>query len=395
MHAYFQKQDFAKMYENGDKALAINPDDVSVLVQLGWVTPHNYDPNDIDAAKKLQKAEEELKHGLEVLDKMAKPAAMTDEVFAKSKASATEQAHSGLGLVYFREQKADGVSRGIGVEHKGPDAGSGRFVRSWARLRGAEEIWRCFRRVHEVRRNQRTAANAVQAARRSDQTAGRRAAGRQAVSRYRSEQGTRDGLENGGEARPLEETLGYQFGRPELLELALTHRSARQRDLDAPAEDNERLEFFGDRVLGLIASEYLVQTYPDWDAGKLSKAHSRLVSGTAVRAAAQALDLGRYLRLGRGEEMTGGREKQSLLADAYEAVIAAIYLDGGIEAARSFIRRSLLDPAILHSDQPLHLSDYKSALQEWVQQHARGRVEYRVSARAGPTTANCSKSRRG
>ncbi|MGA8073034.1 MAG: ribonuclease III [Candidatus Acidiferrales bacterium] len=182
----------------------------------------------------------------------------------------------------------------------------------------------------------------------------------------------------------LEETLGYQFGRPELLELALTHRSARQRDLDAPAEDNERLEFFGDRVLGLIASEYLVQTYPDWDAGKLSKAHSRLVSGAAVRAAAQALDLGRYLRLGRGEEMTGGREKQSLLADAYEAVIAAIYLDGGIEAARSFIRRSLLDPAILHSDQPLHLSDYKSALQEWVQQHARGRVEYRIERESGP-----------
>jgi ribonuclease-3 len=182
----------------------------------------------------------------------------------------------------------------------------------------------------------------------------------------------------------LEHALGHHFARPELLELSLTHRSARQRDLEAAAEDNERLEFFGDRVLGLIVSEYLVQTYPEWDAGKLSKAHSRLVSGTAVRTAAQLLDLGRYLRLGRGEEMTGGREKQSLLADAYEAVVAAIYLDGGIEAARSFVRRSLLEPAILHSDQPLHLSDYKSALQEWVQQHARGRVEYRIQRESGP-----------
>lgn len=105
MHAYFQKQDFAKMYDTGEKALAINPDDVSVLVQLGWVTPHNYDPNDPDSAKKLEKAEAELKHGLEVLDKMQKPANMADDVFAKSKASATEQAHSGLGLVYFREGK--------------------------------------------------------------------------------------------------------------------------------------------------------------------------------------------------------------------------------------------------------------------------------------------------
>lgn len=105
MHAYFQKQEFPKMYENGEKALAINPDDVSVLVQLGWVTPHNFDPNDPDAANKLAKAEAELKHGLEVLEKMPKPANMTDEVFAKSKASATEEAHSGLGLVYFRESK--------------------------------------------------------------------------------------------------------------------------------------------------------------------------------------------------------------------------------------------------------------------------------------------------
>ena len=119
MHAYFQKQDFPKMYENGDKALALNPDDVSVLVQLGWVTPHNFDPNDIDATKKLDKAEAELKHGLDVLDKMTKPANMTDDVFAKSKASATEQAHSGLGLVYFREQKPTESAAELEISTKG------------------------------------------------------------------------------------------------------------------------------------------------------------------------------------------------------------------------------------------------------------------------------------
>jgi hypothetical protein len=121
MHAYFEKQDFPKMYENGDKALAINPDDVSVLVQLGWVTPHNYDPNDIDAAKKLEKAEAELKHGLEILDKLPKPPNMTDEVFAKSKASATEQAHSGLGLVYFRQQKPAESAAELEISTKGPN----------------------------------------------------------------------------------------------------------------------------------------------------------------------------------------------------------------------------------------------------------------------------------
>jgi tetratricopeptide (TPR) repeat protein len=118
-HDYFEKQDFAKMYENGDKALVLNPDDVSVLVQLGWVTPHNYDPNDVDAQKKLDKAEAELKHGLEVLDKLPKPPNMTDDVFAKTKAAAIEQAHSGLGLVYFREQKTTESAAELELSTKG------------------------------------------------------------------------------------------------------------------------------------------------------------------------------------------------------------------------------------------------------------------------------------
>jgi len=106
VQAYFSTQDFPKMFTAGDKALALNPDDVSVLVRLGWVTPHNSDPNDLDAEHKLQKAEQELKHGLQLLGAMQKPAGMADDAFAKAKEDATEQAHGGLGLVYFRQGKA-------------------------------------------------------------------------------------------------------------------------------------------------------------------------------------------------------------------------------------------------------------------------------------------------
>ncbi|MFZ0036310.1 MAG: ribonuclease III [Candidatus Acidiferrales bacterium] len=188
----------------------------------------------------------------------------------------------------------------------------------------------------------------------------------------------------GEELTQFERTLGHHFTRPEWLEQALTHRSARQREAAPPPDDNDRLEFFGDRVIGLAVSEYLLKTFPDWDAGKLSKAHSRLVSGTSIRSAAEAIAIGRHLRLGRGEEMTGGREKQSLLADAYEAVVAAIYLDAGLHAASEFIRRTLLEPALKGAEGPLHVSDHKSALQEWVQQHALGRVDYRVRKESGP-----------
>jgi ribonuclease-3 len=188
----------------------------------------------------------------------------------------------------------------------------------------------------------------------------------------------------GEELTQFEQALGHHFQRPEWLEQALTHRSARQSDTAPPPDDNDRLEFFGDRVIGLVVSEYLLKNFGDWDAGKLSKAHSRLVSGASIRSAAESIAIGRHLRLGRGEELTGGREKQSLLADAYEAVVAAIYLDAGLHAAADFIRRTLLEPALTRAVGPLHVSDHKSALQEWVQQHALGRMEYRVRRESGP-----------
>jgi ribonuclease III len=183
------------------------------------------------------------------------------------------------------------------------------------------------------------------------------------------------------ERRELEAIFGCRFEHPERLERALTHRSHRQ---ESGGKDNERLEFLGDRVLGLVASEHLCRKYPEWDAGKLSKGLARLVSASSVYTAARRLKLGIYLRLGPGEEKTGGREKKRLLADAYEAVLGAIYLDAGLPAARSFLERTLLDPALNGQSEGLERPDHKSELQEWLQRRGLGVVEYRVRNESGP-----------
>jgi ribonuclease-3 len=179
----------------------------------------------------------------------------------------------------------------------------------------------------------------------------------------------------------LEAVLGHRFEHSERLELALTHRSHRQ---NSDTVDNERLEFLGDRVLGLVASERLCHVFPDWDAGKLSKGLARLVSASSIYAAARRLNLGNHLRLGPGEEKTGGREKKRLLADAYEAITGAIYLDAGLAAAAAFLRRTLIDPALSGESEGLERSDYKSALQEWLQQRSLGIAEYRIHKESGP-----------
>ena len=183
------------------------------------------------------------------------------------------------------------------------------------------------------------------------------------------------------EREELEVILDHHFARPERLDRALTHRSHRQNTDDI---DNERLEFLGDRVLGLVASEQLFEVFPHWDAGKLSKGLARVVSAPSIDAAARRLKLGRYLRLGPGEEKTGGREKMRLLADAYEAIVGAIYLDAGLAAAAAFLRRTLLMPALEIGAEGLERPDHKSALQEWLQQRGLGKVEYRVRSESGP-----------
>ncbi|MGH9690830.1 MAG: ribonuclease III [Candidatus Acidiferrales bacterium] len=179
----------------------------------------------------------------------------------------------------------------------------------------------------------------------------------------------------------LEALLGHRFARSEHLERALTHRSYRQ---SSGAIDNERLEFLGDRVLGLVASEQLCRSFPGWEAGELSKGLSRLVSASSIHTVAQRLNLGAYLLLGPGEEKTGGREKKRLLADAYEAVIGAIYLDAGLAAAAAFVRRTLVDSALAGMADGLARSDNKSALQEWLQQRGLGAAEYRIRKESGP-----------
>jgi ribonuclease-3 len=180
------------------------------------------------------------------------------------------------------------------------------------------------------------------------------------------------------EIRELETLLGYRFQGPEKLDRALTHRSRQD------GWDNDRLEFLGDRVLGLVASAALFQRYPNWDAGNLSKGLARLVSETSLHEAARRLNLGIHLRLGPGEEKTGGREKKRLLSDAYEAIVGAIYLDGGLEPATAFLNRTLLEPALLAEVDGLDRPDHKSALQEWLQERGLEVVEYRLKGASGP-----------
>src|SRR5258708_1019404 len=149
----------------------------------------------------------------------------------------------------------------------------------------------------------------------------------------------------------FEDRLGHKFQNPELLKRALTHSSAFPElraagEESEETEDNEQLEFLGDAVLDLLASEYLLEKFPQWSEGQLSKSRARLVNAQALDLAARRLHLGKYLRLGRGEEKTGGRGKPALLADAFEAVVAAIYLDGGLAAGRDMLRTTLFESGL-------------------------------------------------
>ncbi len=183
---------------------------------------------------------------------------------------------------------------------------------------------------------------------------------------------------------PIEDLIGYRFVDSALLDQALTHRSHTQ---EAPEvrPHNERLEFLGDAVLGLVVSENLVGRLPGAAEGQLTKLKAYLVSSANLEIAARSLDLGRHLHLGRGEELSGGREKKALLVDALEALIAAVFLDGGLTAARHLCERHILtesafQAAALHSDS----GNFKSALQEFLQQQKLPKPEYEVVREIGP-----------
>ena len=183
----------------------------------------------------------------------------------------------------------------------------------------------------------------------------------------------------------LEAILGHQFRDPRWLHQALMHSSRiPERTQEEPAESNEKLEFLGDAVLELVVSEELVREFPEWSEGQLSKSRARLVNATAISLSAQRLGLGKYLYLGRGEEKTGGRNKPALLADAYEALIAAIYLDGGFESAREFVRRSLAEGSIAVEAERVGHTDHKSALQEFLQSRGMMPCSYHVVSESGP-----------
>lgn len=200
----------------------------------------------------------------------------------------------------------------------------------------------------------------------------------------------------------LESALDYHFSDPSLLRQALTHSSLAHEiesrttvegtgngEISAvSARDNEQFEFLGDAVLGLVTSELLFQRYPNHHEGQLSKMRAHLVSAKHLVKVARNLQLGRYLLLGRGEERSGGRSKPALLADALEALIAAIYLDGGMKAAQQAIINLVLEPELQLSKADAgadeHFTDFKSALQEWLQGKGFAQPVYSVLSESGP-----------
>jgi ribonuclease-3 len=190
--------------------------------------------------------------------------------------------------------------------------------------------------------------------------------------------------------------FGYKFKDSTLLTLALTHSSlayeSNPERTPEPGSDNEQLEFIGDAVLGLVVAEALYRRFPASREGELTRLRASLVSSRNLAQVAMRLELGPMLRLGRGEENSGGQRKPALLANALEAVIAAMYLDGGLAPAQDFIHRHIIEPAeegmiqVVHSSEPFSnaVGDYKSALQERLQASGAGQPKYLLTDQSGP-----------
>jgi ribonuclease-3 len=184
--------------------------------------------------------------------------------------------------------------------------------------------------------------------------------------------------------KSIEHLLGHTFKHPHLLELALTHSSAAHERRVSPSKDNEQFEFLGDSVLGLIISDYLFHHFHDLNEGALSKLRAHLVSSANLFKLAHQLSLGDFLILGKGEEKSGGRKKQAVLADAFEAVVAAIFLDGGLLAAQRFVCRVFKADFEAAESGQFHSPDFKSQLQEKLQALRIANTEYSVIKEMGP-----------
>jgi ribonuclease-3 len=198
---------------------------------------------------------------------------------------------------------------------------------------------------------------------------------------------------NEGETPPLgelERRIGYEFRDRTLLERAVSHRSWAHEQLGPGEEEraralhNEALEFVGDSVLGLVVAEYLFRSNPDFTEGDLSRMKHQLVSTQSLASAATRLGYGDFIRLGRGEDKTGGREKPTLLADTFEAVLAAIYLDGGLATATHFVLRALKEDLGVATPASAAAADYKTMLQERVQAAFRVTPVYEMITTEGP-----------
>lgn len=179
---------------------------------------------------------------------------------------------------------------------------------------------------------------------------------------------------------PLEKVLDYRFEKPELLEQALTHSSYANERLGGALDCNERLEFLGDAVLGMVVADHLYREHPDLPEGDLTRLRASMVCEEALAEVARGWDLGEYIRLGHGEALTGGQERTSILADAVEAVLAALYLDGGIAQARRTIRGAVLS----HEAPAGRTRDHKTALQEFVQRESGHVLTYELLSAQGP-----------
>jgi len=178
----------------------------------------------------------------------------------------------------------------------------------------------------------------------------------------------------------FQQVIGYEFHEEELLRHALTHSSYANEHHMQKLCNNERLEFLGDAVLEIISSEFLYKEHPDWSEGEMSKMRASIVCEPTLAFCSRGIDLGTYLLLGKGEEMTGGRKRDSVLSDALEAVMGAIYLDGGFASAEKFIHRFILNDL----DHMQLFIDSKTILQEIVQGEDMGELTYVLVEESGP-----------
>ena len=181
--------------------------------------------------------------------------------------------------------------------------------------------------------------------------------------------------------KDLEAAIGYRFQNITLLQNALTHSSYANERWHNSLKSNERLEFLGDSILGMVVAEYLYKNFPDRPEGELTRMRADMVCEKTLASVAARINLGHHLMLGNGEEQGGGRSRESILADAVESVIAASFLDGGMAAARSFIEKFILVEVPVRK---MHNADYKTALQELIQQKKNQTLSYALVGESGP-----------